>query len=184
MRVIIWMTLALLAGCQQQAATGAAATAAGKERGPCYGNGTCDQGLQCLSDLCVRPAPADCDAIADKLAGLLLGNYTPREERAGFVAQARQDCAAAMLSKEDGACLLRATSRQELGRCPHPLGVGDCARIVAHLQELSRGGGPDQYLVTAADRLISRCKNETPSKALEACALGASTIAELDRCSW
>lgn len=36
---------------------------AGTERGPCYGNGTCNAGLVCLSDLCVR-APAS-DAGAD-----------------------------------------------------------------------------------------------------------------------
>lgn len=29
---------------------------AGSERGPCYGNGTCNQGLVCLSQLCVRPS--------------------------------------------------------------------------------------------------------------------------------
>lgn len=28
--------------------------AAGSERGPCYGNGTCNAGLVCLSNLCVR----------------------------------------------------------------------------------------------------------------------------------
>ncbi len=32
---------------------------AGSERGPCYGNGTCDPGLSCMSDVCVRPAGAD-----------------------------------------------------------------------------------------------------------------------------
>jgi hypothetical protein len=29
----------------------------GGERGPCFGNRTCDPGLVCLSDLCVRPEP-------------------------------------------------------------------------------------------------------------------------------
>lgn len=28
----------------------------GTERGPCYGNGTCNEGLLCLSQVCVRPA--------------------------------------------------------------------------------------------------------------------------------
>jgi len=32
--------------------------AAGTEGGPCYGNKTCNKGLVCLSDLCVRPADA------------------------------------------------------------------------------------------------------------------------------
>ena len=32
----------------------ACAPATGSERGACYPNGTCDQGLRCLSDRCVR----------------------------------------------------------------------------------------------------------------------------------
>jgi len=40
------MLLGLLASCSGKPATGA-------ERGPCYGNGTCDDGLVCLSELCV-----------------------------------------------------------------------------------------------------------------------------------
>jgi formylglycine-generating enzyme len=32
--------------------------AAGSERGPCYGNGTCDAGLVCRSERCVAPASA------------------------------------------------------------------------------------------------------------------------------
>jgi hypothetical protein len=37
----------------------------GEEGGACYPNGTCDQGLLCLSQLCVRPidaGPGDIDA--------------------------------------------------------------------------------------------------------------------------
>ncbi len=33
------------------------AYADGTERGACYGNGTCNDGLICLSDLCVKPRP-------------------------------------------------------------------------------------------------------------------------------
>jgi hypothetical protein len=31
----------------------------GTERGPCYGNQTCNEGLECLSDICVEPGNAD-----------------------------------------------------------------------------------------------------------------------------
>jgi MYXO-CTERM domain-containing protein len=37
---------------------GQAGAGAGSERGPCYGNGTCNAGLVCLSDICVKPADA------------------------------------------------------------------------------------------------------------------------------
>lgn len=157
------------------------AVAAGKERGPCYGNGTCDQGLECLSQLCVAPAGADCAAIAEHLGGILLGNYAPRDERAAFTAGVTVDCTGRKLTKDDGECLMRATGRQAIGGCPVPLGVGDCAAITKHLQGLPRA---DQFLVTAADRLISRCKNEVPSRALEKCVMAATKVEQLDQCQW
>jgi hypothetical protein len=36
------------------ASDGPPGAAAGTERGPCYGNGTCNAGLSCMSDLCVK----------------------------------------------------------------------------------------------------------------------------------
>ena len=41
----VYLAILLLAGCGMPA---------GSERGACYGNGTCDTGLTCLSGLCVR----------------------------------------------------------------------------------------------------------------------------------
>jgi hypothetical protein len=35
---------------------GGSGPAAGSERGACYGNGTCNTGLECLSNICVKPA--------------------------------------------------------------------------------------------------------------------------------
>jgi hypothetical protein len=163
---------------------GSTAAGAGKERGACYGNGTCDKGLVCLSELCVAPPGADCAAIADHLGGLLLGNYAPREERAGFVAEITAECTKEKLTREAGECLLRAEGRQAIGGCPTPLGVGDCAKIVPHLKAMLATAGGDPYLVTPADRLVGRCKNEVPSKALEVCALAAKKPDELERCTW
>ena len=45
----VCLVVLLLAGC---------GTPDGSERGACYGNGTCDTGLTCLSDLCVRSGDA------------------------------------------------------------------------------------------------------------------------------
>jgi len=41
----------LVAGCG-----GSSGPATGSERGPCYGNGSCNTGLECLSNTCVKPA--------------------------------------------------------------------------------------------------------------------------------
>ncbi|HEY4393434.1 MAG TPA: hypothetical protein VGP64_05210 [Polyangia bacterium] len=46
------LTAAVLAGC------GSGSKAAGSVGGPCFSNGTCDTGLECLSTLCVQPAGA------------------------------------------------------------------------------------------------------------------------------
>lgn len=184
MKIAVVIVLALV-GCQSKPDAGASAGAgAGKERGPCYGNGTCDQGLVCLSQLCVAPPAADCAAIADHLGGLLLGNYAPRDERDAFIATAARDCTAAKLTRDAGDCLLRAESRQAIGACPTPLGVGDCTKIVPHLQAMLPKTGTDQWLVTGADRLIARCKNEVPSQRLEQCVLAAKTIEQVEPCTW
>lgn len=180
---IVWIACVLAAGCQSKGG-GSGDTTAGKERGPCYGNGTCDQGLVCLSKLCVAPPAADCQAIADHLGGLLLGNYAAKEERAAFATDVVADCTARKLSKEDGDCLLRASGRQAIGQCAVALGVGDCKKITEHLKAMVPAGGTDQFLVTAADRLIARCKNEVPSRGLEKCVIAATKIEQLEQCQW
>ncbi len=113
---VIWLAGAALAACG-----GGGAPSAGKERAACYGNNTCDQGLLCLSDRCVRPPPADCDKVGAKLASYRLGNYAPREQRDQVVAELAGVCRAAQLSVEEGACILDARSRVDVARCPRPL---------------------------------------------------------------
>jgi hypothetical protein len=180
------LALALLllsvAACKKhEAGAGGGSAADGAERGRCYGNGTCNTGLVCLSDLCVRPPGADCAKVAEKMSYLLLGNYASPEDRATFLSTTKAECDSAMLTKEEGECLLSAPHRNALGRCPKVVGVGDCTKIVAHIGTI---GGQDQYQVTAVDHVIARCKNETPAKSFEVCALAAKTVADLDKCSW
>ena len=173
----VLVLVAAVAGCKEGAA---GSGKEGAERGACYGNGTCNDGLVCLSDLCVKPPGADCAKVAEKLGGMFLGNYAPRAERDAFLAATRDECIANDLTKEEGDCILGATHRNALSRCPKVIGAGDCTKIVAHLDTLRT----DPYLRTTADTLQSRCKNETPSKGLEACVLAAKAIGDLDRCVW
>ncbi|HVV88678.1 MAG TPA: hypothetical protein VHE35_36790 [Kofleriaceae bacterium] len=173
------------AGCHRGARPGAApAPAAGTERGACRPDRSCDRGLTCLSELCVRPPAADCAKVGEAMSYLLLDNYAPRDERDALRAAIAKQCADESLSADDGACLVRARSRADLRACPHLVGLGDCAKITAHLDGLRATGGVDAYLVTGADRVIARCKNETPTLAFERCVMATHTVDDVDRCVW
>lgn len=180
--------LAMVAACKGGSSTsGGTATptvAAGAERGACRPDATCDPGLVCLSQLCVRPPPADCARVADALGPIFLDNYTPREERDRFAADVRAECGSANFTREDGECLARAKSRQDINACPRPIGLGDCKKILAHAEEVRVRSGVDAYLVTPADRLVERCKSEVPTRGFERCVLAATTMSDLERCAW
>ena len=176
--------VALGAGCHRGADKPAAAIAVGQERGACRPDRGCDRGLTCLSDLCVRPPAADCAKVGETLAYLLLDNYAPREERDGLRADVARQCQELGLTAEEGQCLIRAQSRGDLRACPRVVGLGDCARIVAHLDRVRGTSGVDEYLVTGADRVVARCRNESPTLAFERCVLAAHTLDDVDRCAW
>jgi len=178
---VIGAALSAAAGCKKPATPG---PAAGVERGPCRPDSSCDPGLTCLSQLCVRPPPADCAKVAEQLSYLLLDNYAPRDQRDQFLAETRRQCEAEHLAERDGDCLIAARSRADLRDCPHPLGIGDCRKIEAHLESLRGSSGVDAYLVTPADRVVSRCKSEAPSLAFEQCALAARSLDDIERCAW
>ena len=172
------------AGCRGKATSAPPGAAAGQERGACRADRSCDRGLTCLSDLCVRPPAADCAKVGDNLAYLLLDNYAPREERAALRADVVRQCEDQGLSADDGQCLSRATSKADLRACPKVLGLGDCARITKYLDGLRGSSGVDAYLVTSADRIIARCRTESPTLAFERWVLAARTLDDVDRCSW
>jgi hypothetical protein len=108
-----------LAGCDGR--NGWAAAAEGTERGACYGNRTCNDGLVCLSDLCVRPPGADCEAVAQVLTSIELGNYAPKEQRATRVIALTAICHAQNLTEDEGACILDKKTKDDLAFCPKPL---------------------------------------------------------------
>lgn len=170
--------------CRDKTASGPAGPATGQERGACRPDRGCDRGLTCLSDLCVRPPAADCAKVGDNLAYLLLDNYAPREERDGLRADVARQCEEQGLSAADGQCLIRATTKAEVQACPRVVGLGDCARITAHLDGIRASSGVDAYLVTGADRIIARCRTESPTLGFERCVLAAHTLDDVDRCTW
>jgi hypothetical protein len=191
MTTMTTMTLATLAaaalavGCGRAGGDRAApAPAAGTERGACRPDRSCDRGLQCLSDLCVRPPSADCAKVGEALSYLLLDNYAPAETRAALAADVSRQCQEQGLSADEGACLARAQSRADLRACPKVVGLGDCARIRAHLERMRGDSAVDAYLVTGADRVIARCRSESPTLAFERCVLAARTLDDVERCAW
>jgi hypothetical protein len=107
----------VLAGCAGE--HGPAAD--GTERGACYGNQTCNAGLTCLSDRCVRLPGADCEAVAEVLTSIELGNYAPKDQRAARVISLTAVCRAQNLTKDEGACILDKKTKDELAWCPKPL---------------------------------------------------------------
>ncbi len=100
----------------------------------------CDPGLVCLSELCVRPPPASCSAVAEKLASFELGNYAPRDARAKLVADKAAACAAAHVTKDEGDCVGRARDRWDAAKCAPSMfpgltstGSGDCEQVIARI---------------------------------------------------
>jgi hypothetical protein len=113
--VATWMLCLAIAGCQGDHT--ADRLRVGVERSTCRPDRTCDPGLLCLSDLCVRPPPADCDAVAEQLASIDLGNYAEPEDRAPVIARYKAACAAALISREEAQCIDRARDRSSAALC-------------------------------------------------------------------
>lgn len=92
----------------------------GAERQPCKA-GACDPELVCLSDRCVRPPGADCELVGEALTSMELGNYAEIEARRPKVVAYRATCEAQHLTKEEGACVIAATTMEQLRECPKPV---------------------------------------------------------------
>src|SRR5262249_43248841 len=108
----------------------------GKERSDCRADATCDPGLVCLSNLCVRPPPAACTAVAELLTSFDLGNYAEPEDRAPVVAKYKARCTAAYVTKEQGQCIDKARDRWAVAECAPALfpelassDTGNCGQL-------------------------------------------------------
>ena len=109
----------------------------GRERSDCRSDKSCDTGLICLSNLCVRPPGADCQDVAEQLTSIELGNYAEPEDRAPVVARYKGACEAAMVTKEEGQCVDKARDKWSAGQCVPRMfpelassSTGDCGAIV------------------------------------------------------
>ncbi len=187
---LAWVAVVSLAvvGCKQAdsgTASGPPRPAKGKERGDCiapkatpeqpvdeYAVGTCDPGLLCLSNLCVRPPPADCQAIAEQLTSFDLGNYAEPEERAPVAEKYGKACRKAMVSKEQGECIAKATDRFSAFQCaplmfpdlgkPATGGGSECEQITTVLKKFvakSLNGAQDPQTTRMVDAMLSAMKD-------------------------
>jgi hypothetical protein len=132
----LWMLCLVVPGCQRDRPP--SVEASGHERGDCRPDKACDPGLVCLSNLCVRPPPADCQAVAEQITSIELGNYAEPEARAPVVAKYKAACDAALVSKEESQCLDRARDKWSAGQCAPRMfpelastSSADCSAIVA-----------------------------------------------------
>jgi hypothetical protein len=113
--------------------------AIGAERGDCRPDKTCDPNLLCLSNLCVRPPPADCQDVAETLASIELGNYAEPETRAPVIAKYKSDCDRLYVTKEEGKCLEPARDAWTAASCvprmfPAYSGKQSCAEVLKKIE--------------------------------------------------
>lgn len=121
-------------------------SALGKERNDCRADKTCDPGLLCLSNLCVKPPAADCTKVGELLASFELGNYAEPEQRAPTVAKHEAACEKVYVTEKEGDCLAKVRDREAAVACvprlfpdvPKPT-TGECAQVaVAVRTQISR----------------------------------------------
>jgi hypothetical protein len=183
MKLALLLTIGLL-GCQHNRDVGADRTVAlGTERADCRADKTCDSGLLCLSNLCVRPPSADCQLVGDELASFDLGNYAEPEEREPVVAKYKAQCEKLYVSKDEGACLEKTHDRWAAAQCASRLfpelanndclQVGEKTRASVARQYRNAGDAYKIYIDSMAKAAEQICVEEKWSADLTKCVLGA-----------
>lgn len=156
--------------------------AVGTERGACYGNGTCNEGLLCTSDLCVRPPPPDCHKVAMKLSYTALSNYAPKEERDAYVSRMVTTCKQAALTHDEADCILASKNRSELGRCPKPMALGSCKRVLDKVSRLLASDSAAVSDMLDPGPALRECERTGITREQEDCVMRASTKEQLKSC--
>ncbi len=186
------VVVVLFVGCSRDSARGTPGT----ERADCRAGSAnqCDTGLLCLSNLCVRPPPADCQAVGEQLASMDLGNYAEPEERTPVVAKYKDACEKARVSKEEGACLDKATDKWSAGQCVPRMfpemastNKGDCKQVVARIEAAMKGQvqGLDnpqmkQWYDTTLKVIEQSCVEDAWPDGLKKCILTAQAAPGVD----
>jgi hypothetical protein len=186
----ITAALGLAAGCGRDRA---AEVEAGHERGSCRPDRTCDVGLLCLSNLCVRPPAADCQDVGEQLASFDLGNYAEPEDRAPVVARYQAACEVAMLSRDEQHCIDRTRDRWSAAQCAPRLfpdlassSTGNCGAIVARVRAATQKQAAylsDPRMKTWFDRTVTvmqeSCEQDHWPDALKKCMLAGNELAAM-----
>lgn len=145
----------------------------------------CDVGLICLSELCVRPPPADCVVVAETLASMDLGNYAEPEQRAPVVAKYRASCEQVRVSKEEATCLDAARDAWSAGQCVPRMfpemastSTGDCRQVADKVRatmtpQLDGVDNPQvrQWLDATFQVMQQSCEQDAWPTALKQCVL-------------
>jgi hypothetical protein len=181
MRALLLAALASLAACQHPPAIGS-------ERQSCRPNKTCDDGLLCLSDLCVRPPPADCGEVAEQLTAFEVGNYAEPEQRAATLTHERARCEAAHVSRDAGACIAKAKTRWEAVDCAPALfptlAHVTCDEVLTKMKSMVGGGMSRAELDKMLPILKASCEADGWPTAFKACiaAAGDGKVDDLKAC--
>lgn len=207
--------VALLAGaaagcsteCPTPGAVGSVRPPNGKERGDCVaptggpagaGIGACDPGLVCLSNVCVRPPPADCQVVAEQFTSFDLGNYAEPEQRAPLVGKYKAACEKALVSKEQGACMAQAHDAFAAKQCAPAMfpelsapaaGGNACANAIAVEKNLMIGQFPqnDANSKMMVDEIMKAmqdsCEQDKWPPQLVACMASAKNITDFGTCN-
>jgi len=128
---------ALLAG-------GCSKPATGSEKGPCYGNGTCNAGLTCLSDICVRDDAAD------------LSMSLPDMSVAGDGSMSQPDLASDLASSSSVDLAQKDASKFDDGGIPCPGAAiwhpgGETRKVNTSVPFVGRGRDPNCTPITGAN---------------------------------
>jgi len=185
MRLACVFLLGALAACP----SGRSGGQLGKERSDCKPDKTCDPGLLCLSNLCVKPPPADCAELAETLASMELGNYAEPEERAPVVSKFKARCETVYVTKEQGQCIDKTRDKWSAEQCAPGLfpelgaagASGDCNLIAEKLQAMlerqQANYGNNDYMAKVRGAMVrsyrASCSEDRWPSALTKCILAA-----------
>jgi hypothetical protein len=187
--IVVALVCGAALGCQRTASDTSPKLVAGQERGACRTDQTCDPGLWCLSDLCVRPPQANCTAVAATLTSFELGNYAEPEDRAPIEAKYAQACRAAFVTKEEGACLTATHDAWSARACAPrmfpPEKPGACTSVLNKVRTLVSQQMPNaddpaarKVLETSMQVMQASCEEDHWPDDFKSCVLASETTAQ------